>query len=54
MYPEPPTILTDNTHLSRRNIQRSYTLDRYCLRCMHSLAYGMARSRHISKNLCMG
>ena len=43
----PPIINTDNIHMSRRNFQRSSTLDWYCLRCMHGLilvvnhAYGM-------------
>ena len=31
-YPDPPFINTDNIHLSRRNFQRSSTLDWYCLR----------------------
>ena len=41
-YPDPPIINTDNTHMSHRNFQRSSTLDWYCLRCMHGLAYRMA------------
>ena len=38
-HPNPPIINTDNTHKIRRNFQRSHTLDWYCLRYMHSLAY---------------
>ena len=41
-YPDPPIINTDNKHMSGRNFQHSYTLDWYCLRYMHGLAYRMA------------
>ena len=41
-YPDPPIINTDNTHMSCRNFQRSSTLNWYCLRYMHGLAYRMA------------
>ena len=41
-YPDPLIINTDNIHMSRRNFQRSSTLDWYCLRYMHGLAHRMA------------
>ena len=41
-YPDPLNINTDNTHMSRRNFQRSSTIDWCCLRYMQGLAYRMA------------
>ena len=40
--PDPPIVNTAQHTYFRIDFQRPYTLDRFCSRYMHGLAYGMA------------